>query len=180
MRPITSAIGVVLLLFATVSVYGQSSAPTPPPELKKWDIWIGDWALSGTARDAPSTPEYKVNWSLHERWVLGGFFVQVDQTWKGNGQELHAVEMLSYDTARHLHTDSGFSSDGATWNLTARFDRNTTIEDGTSAGPDGLPTTCHTTFVFTADRQALSGTQECQHRGVRWTAFRVTGRKTVR
>jgi len=87
--------------------YGQSSTPTPPPELKKWDVWIGDWNLSGTAKDTPTGPEYKVNWHLHEHWILNGFFVQVDQTWKGNGQELHSMEILSYDPGKKIHTVSG-------------------------------------------------------------------------
>ena len=77
MTPIPTAISLMLLLFLAAPLHAQSPNPTPPPELKKWDIWIGDWALSGTAKDTPTGPEYKVDWSLHERWILGGFFVQI-------------------------------------------------------------------------------------------------------
>src|SRR4029077_17151240 len=24
--------------------------PVPPAELKKWDVWVGDWTLSGTVK----------------------------------------------------------------------------------------------------------------------------------
>ena len=177
MRYLITAISLLPLFYVTPSAQGQSSQPTPAPELKKWDIWIGDWALSGMAKDAPSKPAYKVDWSLHERWILGGFFVQVDHTWKGNGQTLHSLELLSYDPVKKVHTDSGFSSDGTTWTLTATFDKDTTIEDGASTGPDGHVTTCRTTWIFRGDRKALSGTQECEQEGVRWMAFRVSGRK---
>jgi hypothetical protein len=169
----------MFLLLALASALGQTSTPTPSPELKKWDVWIGDWTLSGTAKDAPAGPEYKVDWHLHERWVLGGFFVQVDQTWKGNGQELHVQEMLSYDPARKVHTVSGFASDGSTWSLTATFDGTKVIEQGASKGPDGVVTTCHTTWVFSAGGKALSGTQECEQGGVRWTSMRVQGTKSA-
>jgi hypothetical protein len=64
------AISMMVLRFVSTSADGQSSSPTPPPELKKWDVWIGDWKLSGTARDTPTGPEYKVNWYLHEHWIL--------------------------------------------------------------------------------------------------------------
>jgi len=109
------ALSIILVLLVNICVYGQSSAPTPPPEIKKWDVWIGDWNLSGTAKDTPTGPEYKVNWRLHEHWILNGFFVQVDQTWQNNGQELHSLEILSYDPVKKVHTVSGFSGDGWTW-----------------------------------------------------------------
>ena len=112
------AASVILLMVAAASAQGQSSNPMPPPELKRWDIWTGDWALSGMAKDRADGPEYKVDWYLHEHWILGGFFMQVDQTWKGSGPELHSLEILSYDPVRRLHTSSGFSSDGSTWSLT--------------------------------------------------------------
>jgi len=203
MTPIPTAISLMLLLFLAAPLHAQSPNPTPPPELKKWDIWIGDWALSGTAKDTPTGPEYKVDWSLHERWILGGFFVQVDQIWRGNGQELRSLEILSWDPVKRIHTTSGFSSDGSTWAMTATFENAATIEagggnataikhgasnartieQGIAKGPDGQVTTCHTTWSFSSDRKdssdqtALSGTQECELNGVRWTAFRVKGTK---
>jgi len=105
--------------------------------------------------------------------------VQVDQNWNGNGRELHSLEILSHDPIKKVHTSSGFSSDGTTWTLTATFDNGTTMEDGVAKGPDGQATTCHTTWVFSSDRKALSGTQECEQNGARWTAFRVKGTKSA-
>ena len=168
----------ILLMYAAASAQGQSSNPTPPPELKRWNVWTGDWALSGIAKDRPDGPEYKVDWYLHEHWILGGFFMQVDQTWKGNGPELHSLEILSYDPVRKIHTISGFSSDGSTWSLTATFHNAMLIENGQSRGPDGQLTRCQTTWIFSNDRMALSGTQECEENGVRWKAIDVRGRKS--
>jgi Protein of unknown function (DUF1579) len=179
MRRITTAFSMMLLTLVAASTQGQSLHPAPPAELKKWNIWVGDWALSGTAKDMPTGPEYKVEWSLHERWILGGFFVQVDQTWKANGQELHSLEILSYDPIKKVHASSGFSSDGSTWTLTATFEDAKVTEEGVSRGPDGQATTCRTTWVFSSDRKALSGTQECDQNGVRWTTFRVKGTKST-
>jgi hypothetical protein len=168
-----------LLIFAAVAAaQGQSFSPTRPPELEKWDVWAGDWSLSGKAKDSPAGPVYKVDWHLHERWILDGFFMQVDQTWKGNGPELHSLEILSFDAVRKIHTVSGFSSDGSTWSLTARFEGAMLVENGESRGPGGELTKCQTTWIFSDDRVALSGTQECEQNGVRWTAIDVRGRKS--
>jgi Protein of unknown function (DUF1579) len=178
LKRIATAISIMLLMFVTAFVQAQSSNRMPPPELKKWGAWIGNWALSGNAKDTPTGPEYRVDWYLHEHWILNGFFVQVDQTWKGNGQELHSLEILSYDPVKKIHTSSGFSSDGSTWVLTATFDDATTIEVVEAAGPTGQITNCRTTWVFSNDGMALSGTQECEQNGLRWKSFSVEGTKS--
>ena len=172
------AVSIILPGLISTCAYGQSSSPTPPPELKKWDVWIGDWNLSGTAKDTPTGPEYKVNWHLHEHWILNGFFVQVDQTWKGNGQELHSMEILSYDPVKKIHTVSGFSGDGWTWALTATFNKTTTTEEGVSTGPDGAIVTSRIDWQFSSDGKTLSGTQQSEQNGVRWTAFTANGTKS--
>jgi Protein of unknown function (DUF1579) len=173
------AISMLVLRLISTSSHGQPSSPTPPPELKKWDVWIGDWKLSGTAKDTPTGPEYKVEWDLHEHRILGGFFVQVDQIWQGNGQELHAMEILSYDPVKKVHTVSGFSGDGWTWSLTAIFDKAKTTEEGIATGPDGAIVTSRIDWVFSSDGKTLSGTQQSEQSGVRWTAFTVKGTKSI-
>jgi hypothetical protein len=172
------AISMMVLMFVSMSAHGQSASPTPPPELKKWDVWIGDWKLSGMAKDTPTGPEYQVDWYLHEHWILGGFFVQVDQTWEANGPNLHSMEILSYDPVKKIHNVSGFSSDGWTWALTATFDKTKTTEEGVATGPDGAIITSRTDWEFSPDGKALSGTQQSEQNGVRWTVFTVKGTKS--
>src|SRR5262249_3668235 len=72
MRRITTAVGATLLTLVAASAQGKSLNPAGPLELKKWNIFVGNWALSGTAKDTPTGPAYKEDWSLHERWILGG------------------------------------------------------------------------------------------------------------
>ena|SRR5215813_10195888 len=105
--------------------------------------------------------------------------MQVDQTWKANGHEPHSLEILSYDPIKKVHGSSGFSSDGSTWTLIATFDDAKVTEEGVSKGPDGQATTCRTTWTFSRDLKALSGTQECDKNGVQWTAIRVKGTKSA-
>ena len=171
-------VSIILSGLANACADGQASAPTPPAEVKKWEVWVGDWNLSGTAKDTPTGPECKVNWHLHEHWILNGFFVQVDQTWQSNGQELHSMEILSYDSIKKVHTVSGFSGDGWTWGLTASFNKTITTEEGVARGLDGAIVTSRTSWEFSSDGKALSGTQQSEQNGIRWTAFTVKGTKS--
>jgi len=154
-----------------------SSLPKPAPELKDWEVWVGDWTMVGTAKDGPTEPEYKVDWCLHGRWILGGFFVQVDHIWRGKGPEQHSVEILSYDPIKKIHTFSGFADDGTTWTATATFDKDTSVETGTDILPGGKVATWSNTVIFSADRMAASARQEKVQDGIRWTASTFKGTK---
>jgi hypothetical protein len=178
MKRMVTAVSIMLLMLVVAVAEGQSSTPKPAPEMKRWEVWIGDWALSGTAKDTPTGPEYKVDWHMHGHWILGGFFAQIDQTWKGNGEDVRVLEFLYYDPIKKIHTGFGFANDGATWPLTATFNNETSVEDFVVTSPDGKLTTCRNTWVFSGDRMAVSGTEESEQNGVRWTSFRVKGTKS--
>jgi len=154
-----------------------SPPPRPAPELKDWEVWVGDWTMVGTAKDGPTEPEYKVEWSLHGRSILGCFFVQVDHIWRGKGPEQHWVEILSYDPIKKIHTLSGFASDGTAWVATATFAAGTSPESGTTITADGKVIEWKNTWVFSADRMSVTGTQESEQDGIRWTSCVVKGTK---
>jgi hypothetical protein len=178
MRRIAIAVGTLCLTLSAACVRAQDPARTPPPELKKLGIWIGDWTLSGTAQDRPDGPRYNLLWQLHEHWVLNGFFLQVEQIWRGGGQVMRSLEMLSYDPGKMIYTDSGFGSDGSTWSLTATFHGETMLETGSTLGADGMMTRCRMTWVFGNHGRTLTGTEECHKGGARWKAVAVRGQKS--
>jgi len=155
----------------------QAPAPKPGPEVKKWGP-AGDWTNVGTAKDSPSQPEYKLEWRTHCHWILGGFALQCDGTWKGNGSEVHQLEILSYDPAKKANTFTGFSSDGTIWIGTATFHDRTSVEKMTVTNPDGKVAACRNDWVVSADGKAGSGKSECEQDGVRWTSFTVKGTRT--
>ena len=176
-RRITILLFLSAFCFAT-TMQAQAPDPKPGPEVKKWGIWAGDWTILGTAKDGPSQPEYKLEWHMHNRWTVGGFALQSDGTWKGNGLELHYLEILSYDPARKANTSSGFQSDGTTWTGTATFDDGTSVENFTQTDPDGKVARCRNDWVVSADGKAASGKSECEQDGVRWTSFTGKGTRT--
>jgi hypothetical protein len=173
---------IVLLVFLvgvcwTPLQWAQSPSSDPPPELQKWDIWVGDWTFTGTAKDTATEPEYKLDWRFQGRWILGGHFVEVRSTWKGNGTELSFLEILSYDAARKIHAYSGFDSNGTTWVATAKFGDGTFVETETDTAPDGKTATLRNTWSVSPDGMSISGKEEREQGGVRWTAFTVKGTK---
>jgi hypothetical protein len=176
--------GRIILLVLLVGVcwtplqWAQLPTAGPPPELQKWDIWVGDWTLIGTAKDTATEPEYKVDWRMQGRWILGRHFVEVRGTWKGKGTESTSLEILSYDVVRKIHAYSGFASDGTTWVATVKFSDGTVVETETDTGPDGKIATLRNNWSVSPDGMSISGTEEREQDGVRWTAFTVKGTKT--
>ena len=174
MRRVTGAVGLVTLVLA-VTARAQAPTPAPPPEMKQWDLWVGDWAIVGTAKDAPSEPEYHVEWHAQGRSILGGFFVEVSSTWKGQGAEQTFLEILSYDPVRKLHAISGFANDGTTWVGTAAFSDRTSKDTGTDTSPDGETTRWRNTWTVSPDGMSISGKEEREQDGTWWTTFTVRG-----
>jgi hypothetical protein len=167
---------------AVASVPGPGFAEPQVPSVPRIeDVMVGDWTMVGTAKDSPTGPEYKVTWKLHGRRILGGAFVQVDQAWKGNGQESHAMEIIAYDPASRTHSTFAFSDDRSHWVGTATYaDDGTLVETGTTTGADGKVTTWRDTYVYSADRMSVTGTEEAEKDGVKWTTFTVKGTKARR
>lgn len=176
MRRIATAIGILSLML--VPAARAQSSVVNPAEIKKWGLWIGDWTMAGTAKDSPSEPEYKVEWRTRVHWVLSGAAVQADHSWKGNGPEEHWLEILSYDPARKIHTFFGFASEGTTWVGTATFQGRTSVETMQMTSLEGKVAKCRNTWMFSADRTAISAKQECEQDGVRWGSFTVKGTRT--
>jgi len=178
------AMGRIILLVLLVGVcwtplqWAQLPTAGPPPELQKWDIWVGDWTLIGTAKDTATEPEYKVDWRMQGRWILGRHFVEVRGTWKGKGAESTSLEILSYDVVRKIHAYSGFASDGTTWVATVKFSDGTVVETETDTGPDGKIATLRNSWSVSPDGMSISGTEEREQDGVHWIAFTVKGTKT--
>ena len=95
-------------------------------------VYVGDWEMVGTAKDTPTEPEYKVDWHLHGRLILGDHFVQIDHIWNGKGGENHWLEILTYDPIKGTYVSSGFCDDGGGWLSTAPYNPARTGKDMTS------------------------------------------------
>jgi hypothetical protein len=174
---------IVILIFVLSAcliplVWTQAPTTGPSQELQKLKLWAGVWLLEGTAKDTPTEPEYKLEWRMEGRWILGGRFLEVRGMWKGKSAESGSLEVLTYHPARRIHTISGFADDGTTWVATVTFTSGVCIETGTDTGPDGKIATWRNTWIVSPDGMSISGKEEREQGGVHWTAFTVKGTRT--
>ena len=167
----------ILLFTSSFSASAQPSEPSPAARIKSFDVWVGDWTLTGTAKDGPSMPEYKATWKLHGTRILGGAFIRVDQVWQGPGPALRGLEILYYDSIKKALSSSVFFSDGSTVAGTAIFEGLTSIATGSITAPDGSVVHWRINWVLSPDRMSITGTQEVEQDGNKWTGFSMKGTK---
>src|SRR5690348_4458145 len=121
---------VVGLLFAGIvvsSVYAQMGPPTPAPELKKLEMFAGDWTAEGTMSGAPGAPAGKWTMSSHGEWMEGNFFL-VDHSEMDLGAPMGKGKSLAfygYDADRGVYTYKSFSSWGEVEDATGKLEGDT-------------------------------------------------------
>lgn len=106
------AILIATLLLTAVAFAQMGPPPTPGPELKKLDQFVGNWTSDGDTKPGPMGPGGKMTMTEEAKWMDGGFFVVIHSTFKsamGNGT---GVAFMGYDTQEKVYTYDEFSSTG--------------------------------------------------------------------
>lgn len=111
MKRFTFVVGMVVLVFA-VSIWAQTQAPKPDPELKKFDVFLGHYTYEGEYMAGPFGPASKVtgDWTFGK--ILGGFFYQNQFTEKGASVETHGIEIIGYDAEKKSFFSNEYHDDG--------------------------------------------------------------------
>jgi Protein of unknown function (DUF1579) len=124
---------VISTLLLTALAVSQTGPPTPAPELKKLDYFLGNWTSSGDAKPGPMGPGGKFTESGKGEWMEGGFFLVINSNFQGAGMGTSkGVAYMGYDPQDKVYTYDAFSSsgenihskgtvDGDTWNWTNEF-----------------------------------------------------------
>ncbi len=108
----TILLSTLVLLVASASA---QMAPTPGPEVKKLDFFVGTWTSEGTIAQGPWGAGGKFTSTDTAEWMPGKFFVEGHADFKmppelgGDGK---AVSYLGYDTDENVYTYNEFSSQG--------------------------------------------------------------------
>jgi len=69
-----AVVGVVVIM-AALSAAAQMGPPTPAPELKKLDYFIGTWTIDATIGPGPWGAGGKFTSTGTDEWLKGNFFV---------------------------------------------------------------------------------------------------------
>ena len=112
-RSLWSAASLVVLAAAISPAKAQMGPPTPAAELKKLEMFAGDWTAEGTQTPAPGAPSSKWTMTTHAEWMEGNFFLversDMDLGQMGKGRNL---AVMGYDPDRGVYTYRAFSSFG--------------------------------------------------------------------
>jgi hypothetical protein len=177
MKRISIALSVMVLVFA-VAVLAQMSASQPGPDYKKLEVWAGNWSFQGDAKDSPSGPTYKLDWTWQGRLMPGGFFLEIHGTWNGQSSEDRYLEIIGYDPIKKTYMGYVFHNSGTLEIYSSTFGDRSCIENGTDQSPDGKTAKWRHVWKFSPDWMSVSGICEVETDGIWWTAFDVKGVKT--
>ena len=153
----SSAAGCLVMLFAALAAHSQSHTPTPSPELKKQDFFVGDWTLEGeTKASAFGAGGQKFKSTEHLEWMPGGFFLLAHSYADGRLMEL---TVIGYDAEEKAFTHTSYGAGGKIerWLGTAESDTWTWMRDGRPV--DGKPTKVRLRIKKTSSR-SYSFTQD--------------------
>jgi len=117
----------VLCLVTTL----QAQAPKPDPEVKKLHALVGHWTYEGEYKPGPLGPGGKITGVWDARMILGGFFLQEQQTEKGAEGELRNLGIEAYDPANKNFNSNWYQSDGSRLTGTLTINGNTVTWVGT-------------------------------------------------
>jgi hypothetical protein len=178
MKRIVTAIS-LLVLVSGVTARAQTKSAQPSPEYRVLDAWTGSWLLLGEARDTPSGPVYKSEWSYTGQRILGGFFLEVHHREKFKGTVEEFLELMGYDPPKkacisHVYGDSG------RWEISSLtfINERTCVENGTTYYPDGRTKQWRFTWTFGPDGKSVSVKEEDDKDGTWWTAYEGKGVKS--
>jgi hypothetical protein len=123
-------LAVSLILTFAIVIAAQTSAPKPDPALQKLQALVGHWTYQGEYKAGPLGPGGKITGVYDCRPILGGFFLQAEETEKGAEGETHNIEIDGYDPVSKNFTFQGFQSEGSTWSGVILVAGNTMRWDG--------------------------------------------------
>jgi hypothetical protein len=120
-------VGLTLIL-ASVAAVAQMGPPTPAPELKKLDYFVGNWTTDATVASGPWGAGGKLTDSAHGEWMKGGFFLlnHSDITLPPElGGETTSLGVMGYDADKKVYTEERFESSGRRVAMTGTIDGDT-------------------------------------------------------
>ena len=115
MRKALLVLAVFGIVYFVPVIEAQTQAPKLDPALQKLRVLVGHWTYKGEYKAGPLGPGGKITGVYDCRPVLGGFFLEAEQTEKGVDGETHNIEIDAYDPVSKNFTSQGYQSDGSTW-----------------------------------------------------------------
>ena len=85
----------------------QSQMPTPNPELKRLDRFVGTWSMEGHLAGSDETT---IKGETSYRWLPGGFFLEQTVHMNFMGMEIDSLELIGYDPETNTFPSTVYSN----------------------------------------------------------------------
>ena len=116
MKRMLVALGVLGFACAATPA-AQAQEAEPGNDLKKLDVWIGDWAFEAQVKDSPSGTEWKQEGTGQFQQMGESFYVDRSKWKDSEGKDASGVFVYGYDPVEKKMLVHGFTSGG--WRGTA-------------------------------------------------------------
>lgn len=84
----------------------------PAPELKKLDLFAGEWKSEAVLYGDAGAPNSKYASTSHAEWMEGGFFLIEHWDFEVDGVKGKELSLKGYDPVRKVYTYHAFTSHG--------------------------------------------------------------------
>jgi uncharacterized protein DUF1579 len=101
----------------TLDAQAPAQVPTPGPEHKRLEVFLGKWTIQGDAKASPYGPAGKITATDTFEWLPGGFFMIHRSDGRQGTVEVKWTEILGYDARNKVYTTRTFDNFGnsGTW-----------------------------------------------------------------
>ena len=158
----------VVSFCAVLQAQTPTSAAKPDPELKKLKPLVGHWTYEEEWKAGPLGPGGKMTGVYDAHMILGGFFLQAEQTEKGAMGEIRNLEIDAYDPVNKNFTSDMYLSDGTKSSFTITVSGNTITWAGTLTF-GGKQYQFKEPMVFAPDFMSATAKAELSADGKTWT-----------
>lgn len=146
------------------------AAPTPAPEFRRMEPFIGTWLLEGEQLDTEIGPACAVDALETFEWLTGGHFVVHRFEGRVGDAPAACIEVIGYDAARGEHPSRTFYNDGRVSDWRLRETGDTWTLSGEWDGASG-PLSVRCTTTFGDGGRSRASKWEYAKPGGEWTAF---------
>jgi uncharacterized protein DUF1579 len=157
----------VVLVSATVAAQTPAQAPTPGPEHRRLEMFVGKWTQVGEAQASPYGPAAKLTSVDTYEWMPGGFFMLHRWEAQQGTVAFKATEILGYDARNRVYTTHLFDNFGNSGSYKMTVQGNTWTTTGDSE-VGGKPLKERCTMVFGNPPTSFTGKCEYSHDGAKW------------
>jgi len=164
-------VSVCLIVFAfvcigcstTLQIVDVANAPKPSPEMKKLELFVGEWTYEGEQLDTPVEglpwgPGGKFAGGFESRFVLNGHFMEGRGSEKGPAGEGGFVGISWYDAKTKGYAVHTYLNDGTMYTETARLDGLTYTSSWPISTEDGTEVLVRGVWKFSEDRASFTST----------------------